>query len=68
MSSDPSPVDAARIATVYQFARLQLPRLPVTEGAFGSHLRRAFDLYAAKVETPLTWLPATSRCASPGSS
>jgi RNA polymerase sigma factor (sigma-70 family) len=54
--SDPSPADAARAAAVYQFARLQLPRVAVPEGAYLAHLGRAFGLFAPKAEPqPLTW-------------
>ncbi len=54
-SPDLAPADAARAVAVYQFARLQLPALPVAEAAFLAHLRRAFALFAPKAEAPLTW-------------
>ncbi len=53
--SEPSSADRVRAAAVYQFARLQLPGVPVAEPAFHGHLGRAFALFAAKSEAPLTW-------------
>ncbi len=50
------PAAADRAVVVYQFARLQLPRLPLSEVSFLAHLSRAFALYAPKAESvPLTW-------------
>ena len=57
--SEPPPAwtlaDAARAAAVFQFARLQLPAVPVAEAAYLGHLHRAFALFAPKAAGPLTW-------------
>jgi RNA polymerase sigma factor (sigma-70 family) len=45
-------MDQPRVKLLYHFCRLQRPGIRLAPAAFEAHLRRAFDVYRAKVESP----------------
>ncbi len=49
------PADRARVTVLYNFIRLQLPGLRVTEANFLAHLERSFRIYLPKNPGPVSW-------------
>lgn len=49
------PTDRARVMLLYNFIRLQLPGVRITEMMFLTHLERSFRIYIPKTPGPITW-------------
>lgn len=52
---EPTPAEARRIRVVRAAARMQLPQITVADDVLAKHQLRAFALYAAKAEAPVSW-------------